>query len=476
MGRNSRRRQKLPPEPLYLRIQRLGHDGRGIASIEGKLAFVSGALPGEEVLAQCTSRRTQYDEFSTVSVLESSPDRVEPRCPVTALCGGCSMQHLAEQKQLIHKQQFLLDQLKHGAGIETFELLPPVLGLHYFYRRKARLAVRYVHKKEDTLVGFREKNGRFIVDMQQCPILVKPVSDLISPLRSLLNQLEGKRDIPQIEVAAGELPTQQLSAEIDPESYQVALILRHMEALSTNDRASLIEFARKHSLALYLQPKGPDSIHQIWPENQAERLHYYLPGNLTLPFHPADFTQINGEINRKMIAAALSLLDLKSNDVVLDLFCGLGNFTLPMAQHCAKVVGVEGSQQMVERGFENARCNRIQNVDFHAADLSVDFGQDSWGRPGYTKILLDPPRSGAIEIIPRLAELKASKIVYISCNPTTLARDAAELGKLGYKLTRAGILDMFPHTSHVESIAEFELQKNRNRSAGARVSRKHMFQ
>lgn len=476
MGKNSRRHKKLPTEPLHLSIQRLSHDGRGIASIEGKLAFVNGALPDEEVLAQYVSRRAQYDEFSTTSVLKCSQDRVEPQCPVTAFCGGCSMQHLAEQKQLAHKQQFLLDQLKHGAGIEQFELLPPVSGMHYSYRRKARLAVRYVHKKEDTLVGFREKNGRFIVDMHSCPILVKPVSNLVSPLRNLLNQLEGKRDIPQIEVAAGELPSQQFLAEINPDGYQIALIFRHMEALSSDDINSILEFARIHSLALYLQPQGPDSIHKIWPENEVERLYYYLPDNLVMAFHPTDFTQINGEINRKMLASALNLLALEEEDIVLDLFCGLGNFTLPLAQKCTRVVGVEGSQQMVERGFENAQRNGIENVDFHTADLSVDFGEDSWGRPVYTKILLDPPRSGAIEIIPRLVELKARKIVYISCNPTTLARDAAELEKRGYKLMRAGILDMFPHTSHVESIAEFELQKGKKRPEGVKISRKKMFQ
>ena len=263
--------------------------------------------------------------------------------------------------------------------------------------------------------------------------------------------LDSRSTIPQIEVAVGER---------DEQSLHIALIFRHLQALSNGDQNKLKEFARCHALDLYLQPKGPDTIHKLWPENSPDRLQYFLPEfDLTMSFHPGDFTQVNGQINRKIITLAVELLELQDTDNVLDLFCGMGNFTLPMARHSHKVVGVEGSDVMVARAQQNAMLNGIDNTCFYAADLCLDFSNEPWANSGYDKILLDPPRCGAIEIIRQVAKIGARKIVYISCNPATLARDAMELTACGYSLLRAGVMDMFPHTSHVESIAEFVLKK-----------------
>ncbi|MDO9317639.1 MAG: 23S rRNA (uracil(1939)-C(5))-methyltransferase RlmD [Gammaproteobacteria bacterium] len=458
MKKTRRQRHKLPTDAVEITIQRLSHEGRGVANIDGKIAFVDGALPGETVTAVFTSRRSQFDELKVQEVLVPSPDRVTPPCVHAEICGGCSMQHISSQAQIALKERVLHEQMKHIGGLSGYAHLPPVLSETQGYRRKARLAARYVSKKEEMLVGFREKNSSFIAQMNSCAVLVKEVSDLIAPLRQLLVGFEGRLNIPQIEVAVGER-----MVEPGPDKlmrYQVAFIVRHLEALSQSDHEQLLSFAQRHEIDLYLQPSGPDSVHKVWPQEGGERLYYTLPEfGLRMAFHPSDFTQVNGGINRRMISQALTLLDLQPDDVVLDLFCGLGNFTLPMATQCARVVGVEGSDEMVRRGEENAAANGIANASFYSANLCVDFDESSWAQPGYSKILLDPPRSGAIEIIPRLAALRAKKIVYISCNPATLARDAAEFVKHGYTLTQAGVMDMFPHTSHVESMAEFVLVK-----------------
>ncbi len=458
MNHHRRKRQKLPEEAISLSISRLGHDGRGIASIEGKVAFVEGALPGERVLAQFTGRKRQFDELKAVEILEASENRVTPPCAFAGVCGGCAMQHIASDAQVALKETVLLDHLAHMGGISGVSVLPALRSPTEGYRRKARLAIRYVSKKDSMLVGFREKGSSFITDMTHCEVLNPAVSALIAPLREFLSGLEGRLALPQIELAVGEA-SQPGPDGIHPAS-QVAFIVRHLEVLSDADSKALIAFAREHEIALYLQPKGADSVHKVWPAEGEERLAYYLPEfGLRLAFHPADFTQVNGELNRAMISRAMALLDPQADDVVLDLFCGLGNFTLPIATRAGEVVGVEGSQEMVERGAENARANGLHNARFFSADLTVDFDENTWGAPRYTKILLDPPRSGALEIIPQVAAFRARKIVYISCNPATLARDAGELVKLGYEMVQTGIMDMFPHTGHVESIAEFVLKK-----------------
>lgn len=457
MRHNKRRRQKLPTESIEIDIQRLSHDGRGVGSIAGKIAFVEGAIAGERVLAQYTGQRKQFDELKTVEVLKSSPDRVTPPCVHADICGGCAMQHIASTSQIALKEKVLHDHLAHIGGLNKFDTIPPMLSQTEGYRRKARLGVRYVSKKEAMLIGFREKNSSFIAEMGSCTVLNPAVSALIMPLRELLVSFDGRMVLPQIEVAVGE--SAQITAVGDHLADQVTLVVRHLEPLSERDADALIAFAQQHTLQMYLQPKGADSIHKVWPADNEERLYYYLPEfNLRMAFHPVDFTQVNGELNRKMIALALNLLDPQADETVMDLFCGLGNFTLPIATRCKRVVGVEGGQEMVQRGLENARANGIENASFYCADLTAQFDEKTWAQPVYDKILLDPPRSGALEIIPRLAAFKAKKIVYISCNPATLARDAGELAKHGYVMTQAGVMDMFPHTGHVESIAVFVLR------------------
>lgn len=460
MKRTRRQRQKLPVDPIVITIQRLSHEGRGVTTIDGKIAFVDGALAGETVKASYTSRRSQFDELKIEEVLAPSPDRVEPPCVHADICGGCAMQHISTTAQVALKERVLHEQMKHIAGLTDYTHIPPMLSQSEGYRRKARLAARFVSKKDEMLIGFREKNSSFIARMNSCAVLVPDVSALIMPLRELLVTFVGRLQIPQIEVAVGEREPE--TSGSGATQYQVALIVRHLEDLVSEDSEKLLSFAQQHDIHLYMQPKGPDSVHKVWPAGGDDRLFYYLPEfGLRMAFHPSDFTQVNGDINRRMISYALDLLDLQPEDVVLDLFCGLGNFTLPIATRCARVVGVEGSDEMVRRGSENAAANAIANAAFYSANLCVDFDESTWAQPCYDKILLDPPRSGAIEIISRIAAFRARKIVYISCNPATLARDAGELAKHGYALKQAGVMDMFPHTGHVESIAEFILAKPR---------------
>lgn len=457
MKRSRGRRQKLPTEPIELSIDRLGHDGRGIGSIEGKVAFVDGALPGETVTALYTRKKRQFDELKVVSIIEASPTRAVPPCVHAEICGGCAMQHIAPEEQVALKQNVLHEQMKHMAGLEDYEHLAAMTSVTTHYRRKARLAARFVTKKEAVLVGFREKSSSFIAEMDSCAVLVSEVDVLIKPLRELIMTLDAKQVIPQIEVAVGEKAAHDELGAADP--LDVVLNFRHLEPLSDTDLEKLLAFAKTHEVQLYLQPKGNDTVHKVWPEQGEDRLYYFLPKyDLKMAFHPTDFTQVNADINRRMIDKALAFLALEPSDKVLDLFCGLGNFTLPMARHCESVVGIEGSDEMVRRGYENAAANGIDNAQFYAADLCQDFDVNTWAKPVYTKILLDPPRSGALEIIEKIIAFQARKIVYISCNPATLARDAGELAKHGYRMTKAGVMDMFPHTGHVESIAEFVLE------------------
>ncbi len=455
MSRRRTRKQRLPTEAVTVDIDSLSHEGRGVGRIEGKVAFVDGALAGETVQALYVRSRSQLDELKTESVLNVAQERVTPPCDYAGICGGCSLQHLDTAAQLLFKQSVLLEHIAQATGLksEAFTLLPRIESKTQSYRRKARLAVRVVQKKGGVLVGFREKYSSFITDMRHCHVLAVEVADLIEPLRELLNSLAGKHAIPQIEVAVGE---QDAAAEPD---LQVALIFRHLQALSADDEAQLVAFCRARQVHCYLQPGGTDTVHRIFPpeEPAPPRLYYYLPDeNLSLAFHPMDFTQVNGDVNRKIIGRALELLDVGSDESVLDLFCGLGNFTLPLARRAASVVGVEGSDEMVARGSENAERNALANVSFYAADLSKSITEHEWAKNQYQKILLDPPRSGALEIIREIATLGASRIAYISCNPITLARDAAVLRENGYELKSAGVMDMFPHTTHVESMAIFE--------------------
>lgn len=438
------RREKLKARPpVELTIEGLTHEGRGIARLDGKCLFVEGALPGETVRASYVATHKKYDELRTVDVLSASADRVEPPCAHFSICGGCSLQHLSREAQIAFKQGVLAEQFRHFGGLEPAAWLPPLVDPEPAYRRKARLGVKYVIKKEALLVGFREKQSSFLADILDCHVLDDRISSQLLPLRAVIGGLVKFDQIAQIEVAAGDTG--------------VALVFRHMEALPAEDVAALVAFSRERGWQLYLQPGGPDSVHRVWPEQGEDRLHYALPDfGLEMAFHPMDFTQVNAGINRRMVKLALELLEPQQGERVLDLFSGLGNFTLPLATRAGEVIGVEGSQAMADRGMENARRNGLANVQFHAQDLTADFSAQPWARQGFDRLLIDPPRSGAEEVVRYLPKFGAKRVVYVSCNPATLARDAGLLKEAGYRLSVAGVMDMFPHTTHVESIAVFD--------------------
>lgn len=437
-----RQRQRLPQGEFEAVIESLSSEGRGVCHLDGKATFIDGALPGEKVAFTYVSQHRKYDEGVAVRILHASPDRVEPKCAHAEICGGCSLQHLSSTAQIMSKQNILIEQFRHLARLEIETLLPPLMATYWGYRRKARLGVRYVTKKQRVLVGFREKRSGFLADLSQCEVLHPSVGQRLEVLQSLIAGLEAFQDIPQIEVACGDT--------------QTALIFRHLQPLSDKDRQKLIAFARDHEFHVYLQPAGPESVSLLWPEGEA--LEYRLNDyELSLQFLPNDFVQVNAQLNQKMIAQAISLLDIQADDHVLDLFCGLGNFSLPLATRAASVVGIEGDQSLVDRAAANAQRNHLDNLTFYAGDLCESAQAFLQGRKRFSKILLDPPRSGALEVVQRIAELNAQRILYVSCNIATLARDAAELvQRQGYRLVTAGVMDMFPQTTHVESMALFE--------------------
>lgn len=425
-------------------ITSLSHDGRGIGNVDNKTTFISGALPGETVLCHVTQKRSQYYEAEVMEVVSSSPERQTPPCSHFGICGGCSLQHMNDQAQMEQKQQTLREQLKHFGKVIPEKILPPLCAETIGYRRKARLGVRYVIKKEKLLIGFREKSSRYLADLESCAVLHPAVGQKFAELSQLIASLESYQTIPQVEVAIGDK--------------QVALVIRHLEALSEQDEMKIVQFAEKYNFQIYLQPNSPAPLQKCWPKDDDHRLTYSLPDeNLEFKFHPLDFTQINLEMNRLMVNQAIQLLELKSDDSVLDLFCGIGNFTLPMAKRVKQVTGIEGSDEMVRRAHENASHNRINNAVFYSSNL-METSQAEWTKSNYNKVLLDPPRAGAKEILPLIHRCGAKKIVYVSCNPATLARDAGELvHQYGYTLKQAGIMNMFPHTSHIEAMAVFEI-------------------
>jgi 23S rRNA (uracil1939-C5)-methyltransferase len=453
--RSNSRRKSLPREPLLLDIEKLSHEGRGIAHSEGKVVFVDGALPGERVYANVVAGKGSYMEAQTAEVLTASLDRVAPPCRFFPVCGGCSLQHFAGSAQLAFKEAVLHERLEHAVGAQSYTRLPVISGAELGYRRKARLAVRYVHRKGKVLIGFRERHSSFITDMDACAVLEPGVSALLPGLAELVTGMHCNLQLPQIEVAVGD-PVPGLHAR--------AFVFRNLQALDEHDLALLMDFGSAQGVDVYLQPKGPDSVYKLHPAGTEPRLYYRLPEfGLELAFHPLDFTQVNAGINLQMLHQAVELLELQPADRALDLFCGLGNFTLPLATRAAHVTGVEGSAAMVERGTENACRNQLANVAFRCADLTLPPEQHPWLQQGFTKVLLDPPRSGALEVLPALTAARPERIVYVSCNPATLARDAAWLGTSGYVLQAAGAMDMFPHTSHVEAMALFVPARKRSK-------------
>ncbi len=438
-----RAKQKIYPE-ITLDINKLSHDGRGIAAIDGKTTFVHGALPSEKALCKVTYQHRRYNEAKTLEVITPSIHRTAPACDHFGVCGGCSLQHVAMDHQLAFKQEVLLEQLLHFGKVSPTELLPPLSGNKSLgYRGKARLGVRYVIKKGKLLVGFREKHSNLLADIHQCPIL-NTSPNLVNALNQLITGLSQYEHIPQVELAVGEKAT--------------ALIFRHLTPLPCDDYEKLRQFGETHQLSIYLQPNPPELTYKLYPQDGNDYLSYSLAEyNIEMLFHPLMFTQVNSEMNPMMIKQALQLLDLQSQDQVLDLFCGLGNFTLPIARYAKYVVGIEGSDAMVAIAKQNASHNSINNTDFFAANLMKPDENDAWLTRTYNKILLDPPRTGAKEIIPYFTRLNTQKILYVSCNPATLARDAHELVHAqGYTLKKAGIINMFPHTSHIEAMALFE--------------------
>lgn len=414
-------------------------EGRGVAKPEGKTIFVENALPDEIVNIDVVRKRKNYDEAIAKEVSKASPDRISPKCEFFTVCGGCSMQHLSSDRQIQYKQQFLLQHIEQQAGITPQQVLPPLQAATWHYRRKARLGVKYVKNKQRVLVGFREKKSSFLADIRQCEVLHKNIGYRLEELSKLIGRLSAFKSIPQIEVAVTNDTT--------------ALIIRHLEPLTETDLDIVTSYAKQNDLVIYLQPKGPDSVKLLYPE--IVELSYSLPDHdLRYYFGPSDFTQVNFELNEKLVNRALELLSLNETDHVLDLFCGLGNFTLPIAKLAGSVVGVEGSKQLIEQARENARLNSISNAEFYTADLSKPVTDEIWFKnKTYNTLLIDPPRSGAKEFIETMLSLDANRIVYVSCNPATLARDISLLVNSGYKLEAAGVLDMFPQTSHVESIA-----------------------
>ena len=438
----SRRKRKLPVDPVSARIESLTHEGRGVTHIDGKTVFVDGVLPEEEVLFKYTQQNRRYDEGEAVQIITPSPYRVEPKCAHFAICGGCSLQHLNPAQQIMSKQQVLLDNLQRIGKVTATEVMPPLTGPIWGYRRKARLGVKYVHKKEKVLVGFREKRSGFLAELDHCEVLHQSVGADLRMLADLVRSLSCYDKVPQIEVAVSDEHT--------------ALVFRHLVELTEADKQKLTDYAKQHGLLFYTQAAGPDSITPLWPADP--QLHYRLDDyDVEVAFEPSDFVQVNRDINQKMIKLALQLLDLKADDKVLELFCGVGNFSFALAKQVEHVTAVEGEKTLVARARQNAVRNNICNAEFHVADLMAVEPQTSWLKQDYSKILLDPARSGADGILPQLAKMKVPRMVYVSCNPATLARDAGILcNEYGYKLVKVGVMDMFPHTAHVESIALFE--------------------
>ncbi len=437
MARKKRR------EPEIATIESATHDGRGIAAVSGKKVFVAGALPGETVEFIRRKSRRNFDEAELLQVIEPSADRIDAKCEAFGRCGGCSLQHVSEDYQRSIKEQTLKDNLQRIGKVEPQSWLEPMTGPIWGYRRRARLAVKDVPAKGRVLVGFRERHAPFVTDMHRCEVLASPVDGLIDELSELVARLSIRARLPQIEIAVAE--------------QSMAMVFRVLDEPNEADKEHLIAFGAANDCRIYLQPGGLDSLQLIEPEGVGEPLYYTLPEfDIRIDFEPIDFVQVNSEINRRMVHFAIEQLNPGPEDRVLDLFCGIGNFSLPLARKSGTVLGIEGEKSLVARAAENAQKNGLDNVEFRVADLSKIDGSESWVKAGWDRLLLDPARSGAAEVVERMKILNPERIVYVSCHPGTLARDAGILvHEQGYRLETAGIIDMFPHTAHVESIAVF---------------------
>ena len=426
-------------------IESLDHEGRGVARVDGKAVFIEGALPGETVEYAVDRSRPNYAQGHVLRVVHASAQRVAPRCPHFGVCGGCSMQHLDAVAQAAVKQRVLEDALWHVGRVRAGIIHAAIHGPAWHYRDRARLTVRVVPSKGGVLLGFHQRRSSYVADMRECAVLPRHVGAMLDALHELVATFSIADRVPQIEMAVGEDDT--------------VLVFRHLLPFSAADESRLADFADRHGVQVWVQPGQPDSARLLHPQT-APALRYTLPEfDLALAFRPTDFTQVNVHINRLLIRRAMQLLQPQAGERIADLFCGLGNFTLPIARSGAAVVGVEGADALVRRARENARSNGLEALtEFHAANL-FETTEDSLAALGpLDKLLIDPPREGAIAVVKAIsAQQRPRRIVYVSCNPATLARDAAVLvHEKGYRLSGAGIANMFPHTSHVESVAVFD--------------------
>ena len=438
----------------WLRVESLDLEAQGVAhNAEGKVVFIEDALPGEEVQVDVRRRKSNWEQAGMSALRRESAQRVVPRCPHFGTCGGCKMQHLQLGAQVAVKQRALEDALWHLGKVRPERVLRPIEGPGWGYRQRARLSVRHVAKKATVLVGFHERRSSFVADIQSCDVLPRQVSDLLLPLRELLASMQARDRLPQIEVAAGDEKT-------------TALVLRHLEPLVDADLTRLREFASRHAVEWWLQPKGPDTAHRL--DGAASRLAYSLPEfGIHMPFRPTDFTQVNRDVNRSLVSRAITLLDPAADERIVDWFCGLGNFSLPMATKANQVLGIEGNATLVERARQAAVLNRLEDrTTFEARNLFEMTADDLAAVGAAQRWLVDPPREGAFALTRALVEQRESaktawqapqRIVYVSCNPATLARDAGLLvHRGGYRCSAVGAVNMFPHTAHVESIAVFD--------------------
>ncbi|MFO7582175.1 23S rRNA (uracil(1939)-C(5))-methyltransferase RlmD [Guyparkeria sp.] len=446
MARRKRIKQ-LPQGEFPAHIESLTLEGRGVAHVDGKATFIGWALPGEDVRFVYRDQRRHFDLGDAVAVDKPSPERVEPGCSHFHVCGGCAMQHLAPEAQVRHKQAALFEQLKRIGRVEPERILEPLSGSVWGYRRMARLGVRFNRKQGRVLVGFRELGSSLIADIDTCPVLDPRVGEKLPALAECIGGMSARRDIPQVEVGCGD--------------GHCALAFRHMKPLSEADRARLGAFADEHGFAIFLQAGGPDTLVPLEEGARDVYPSYRLdPFDVEIRFSPQDFVQVNADINRRMVEQAIDWLDVQPGDRVLDLFAGLGNFSLPLARATGptgSVTAVEADEAMVARGKASAQANEITNTRHVVGNLFEPDEASPWLRERYDRVLLDPPRAGAREMVPVIARMAPRRIVYVSCHPGSLARDVGMLvQEHGYRLLAAGVMDMFPHTAHVESMVVLE--------------------
>ena len=435
------RRKQTPDFPI--RIEKLSHEGRGLVRWGERALFVDGALPDELVTVRVINKTSQTAEGIAKEILVPSEQRSRPECSYAEVCGGCSLQHIPHETQLAHKMKTLEELImREGISLAKVVRLPTLRGPTIGYRRRARLGVRWVHAKDRVLVGFRERGSNFIADIDGCTVLDQRIGQSLGQLETTIASLSRPDRIPQVEVVAGD--------------DTLAIVLRHLDPLTDADLSALQRLGQQTGWHVYLQPKGPQTINRLWPSDGYERLTYRIGEfGLEYQFTVTDFTQINAVINRSMISQAMDLLELQGTERVLDLFCGLGNFTLAAASRCASVVGVEVSETMVERVLQNARHNSLNNVSAVAFDLTKSITEQPFAQELWDTLIVDPPRSGAKEVLEELPLKNIARVLYVSCNPATLARDVKILSGRGFLMTHLGIMDMFPHTAHIESMALF---------------------